>query len=185
MAEANLTYTPSKFLDIQLGYGRNFLGDGYRSLLLSDGSSPYPYLKINTKFWKIKYTNTYMWMKDVRDGVTVDGTYATKYVANHFLSWNVSKRMNLGFFESVVWANQNNRGFDMNFINPIIFYRAVEFSSSSKSGNMLLGLTSKYKWNNQINLYGQLLIDEFSFNEVKAGNNSWKNKFAYQLGAKY
>lgn len=53
----------------------------------------------------------------------------------------------------------------MSFVNPIIFYRAVEFASSSKSGNALLGLTTKYKWNNQINFYGQFLIDEFSFND--------------------
>lgn len=185
MAEANLTFAPSKFFDIQLGYGRNFLGDGYRSLILNDGVSPYPYLKINTTFWKIKYTNTYMWLKDVRDAVTVDGTYATKYMANHYLSWNVTKRFNLGFFESVVWANQNNRGFDMSFVNPIIFYRAVEISASSKSGNALLGLTGKYKLDNHFNFYGQFLIDEFSFGEVKAGNKSWKNKFAYQMGVKY
>lgn len=185
MAEANITYTPSKFIDLQLGYGRNFIGDGYRSLFLTDGVTPYPYFKINTTFWKIKYTNTYMWLKDVRDAVTVDGTYATKYVANHYLSWNITKRFNLGLFESVVWANQNNRGFDMSFVNPIIFYRAVEISASSKSGNALLGFTSKYKWNNQVNFYGQFLIDEFSLTEVKAGNNSWKNKFAYQIGAKY
>jgi len=185
MAEANLTYAPSKFFDVQLGYGRNFLGDGYRSLILTDGVSPYPYLKINSTFWKIKYTNTYMFLKDVRDAVTSDGTYAGKYVANHYLSWNVTKRFNLGFFESVVWANQNKRGFDMNFFNPIIFYRAVEISASSKSGNALLGLTGKYKLNNQFNVYSQFLIDEFSFGEVKAGNRSWKNKFAYQFGMKY
>jgi len=185
MAEANLTFTPNKFINLQLGYGRNFIGDGYRSLFLTDGVTPYPYFKINTTFWKIKYTNTYMWLKDVRDAVTVDGTYASKYVANHYLSWNVTKRFNLGMFESVVWANQNNRGFDMSFVNPIIFYRAVEISSSSKSGNALLGFTSKYKWNNQVNFYGQFLIDEFSLTEVKSGNNSWKNKFAYQIGAKY
>ena len=185
LAEANLTYTPSKFFNIQLGYGRNFIGDGYRSLLFSDGASPYPYLKINTSFWKIKYTNTYTWMKDVRNEVTVDRTYATKYVANHYLSWNVTKRFNLGFFESVVWSNQNNRGFDFNFVNPIIFYRTVEFSSSSRSGNALLGLTTKYKFNNQFNFYGQFLLDEFSLGEVKKQNQSWKNKFAYQLGLKY
>ncbi|WP_395063045.1 gliding motility protein RemB [Flavobacterium sp.] len=185
MAEANLTFAPSKSFDLQLGYGRNFIGDGYRSLILSDGVSPYPYFKINTTFWKIKYTNTYMWLKDVRDAATVDGTYATKFMANHYLSWNVTKKLNLGFFESVVWANQNNRGFDMSFVNPIIFYRAVEISASSKSGNALLGLTYKYKLNNQFNFYGQFLIDEFSFSEVKAGNQSWKNKFAYQIGAKY
>lgn len=185
MAEANLTFAPSQHINLQLGYGRNFIGDGYRSLLMSDGASPYPFFKINSTFWKIKYTNLYMWLKDVRDAVTVDRTYATKYVASHYLSWNVNKRFNLGFFESVVWSNQNNRGFDFNFVNPIIFYRSVEFGSSSRSGNALLGITGKYKWNSQVNFYGQFLVDEFSMGDIKSGNKSWKNKFAYQIGAKY
>lgn len=185
LAEANLTFAPGKFFDLQLGYGRNFIGDGYRSLLLGDGASPYPYFKINTKFWKIKYTNLYTWLKDVRPEVTVDRTYASKYAASHYLSWNATKRLNIGFFESVIWTNQNNRGFDFNFVNPIIFYRTVEFSSSSRSGNALLGLTSKYKWNNSVNLYGQFLLDEFSLGDIKGGNKSWKNKFGYQLGVKY
>jgi hypothetical protein len=185
LAEANITYAPSKIFDFQLGYGRNFIGDGYRSLLESDGASPYPYFKINTTFWKIKYTNTYMWLKDVRPDVTVDKTYATKFMANHYLSWNVSNKLNLGFFESVVWTDTNNRGFDVNFVNPIIFYRSVEFSSSSRSGNALLGMSGKYKWNNNVNLYAQFLLDEFSVSDMAAGENSWKNKFGYQLGAKY
>jgi len=186
LAEANLTYTPSKMINLQAGYGRNFIGDGYRSLITTDGVSPYPFFKINTNFWKIKYTNTYMFLKDIRaEATSPDGTYTTKYMANHYLSWNATKRLNIGLFESVIWANTNGRAFDMSFFNPIIFYRSVEFSSSSKSGNALLGLTYKYKWNNQFNLYGQFLVDEFSFNDIKEGNQSWKNKFGYQLGAKY
>jgi Gram-negative bacterial TonB protein C-terminal len=185
LAEANITFAPNQYMDFQLGYGRNFIGDGYRSLLESDGASPYPYFKINTNFWKIKYTNTFMWLKDVRPEVTLEKTYATKFMANHYLSWNVSNKLNLGFFESVIWANTNDRGFDVSFANPIIFYRSVEFASSSKSGNALLGLTAKYKHNNQINTYGQFLLDEFSLGEVKKQNNSWKNKFGYQLGIKY
>jgi len=184
-ADANLTYTPSKAINLQLGYGRNFIGDGYRSLLMGDGASPYPYFKINTTFWKIKYTNTYMWLKDVRPEVTDEKTYATKFMANHYLSWNVSKRLNIGMFESVVWSNTNDRGFDMNFVNPIIFYRTVEFTSSSRSGNAVLGLTAKYKWNNQINFYGQFILDEFSLGEIKEQNKSWTNKYGYQIGAKY
>lgn len=185
MAEANLSYTPSKFINLNLGYGKNFIGDGYRSLLLSDGASPHPYFKMNTTFWKIKYTNLYTWLKDVRPEVTEDRTYATKFTASHYLSLNITNRWNLGFFESVVWTNRNNRGFDMSFANPIIFYRTVEFTSSARSGNALLGLTSKYKISNQINVYGQFLLDEFSLDDVKEGNKSWKNKFGYQLGAKY
>jgi hypothetical protein len=184
-ADANISYTPSKVFNFQIGYSRNFIGDGYRSLLEGDGASPYPFFKINTTFWKIKYTNTYMLLKDVRPEVTFERTYTTKYMANHYLSWNASKRLTIGFFESVVWANSNGRGFDPNFLNPVIFYRSVEFSSSARSGNALLGLTGKYKCNNKLNFYGQFLIDEFSFGDVQAGNKSWRNKFGFQIGGKY
>jgi hypothetical protein len=185
LAEANLTFQPSKMINLNLGYGRNFVGDGYRSLITTDGVTPYPFVKINTSFWKIKYTNTFMWLNDVRQDATTEKTFSKKYVANHYLSWNATKRLNIGFFESVVWADTNNRGFDMNFVNPIIFYRSVEFASSARSGNALLGLTSKYKFSNQINFYGQFLLDEFSLGDVKKQEGSWKNKYGYQLGAKY
>lgn len=185
LAEANLSYTPSKFLNLNLGYGRNFIGDGYRSMLLGDGVSPHPYVKINTTFWKIRYTNVYTWLKDVRPEVTLDGTYAQKYAAAHYLSLNLTKRWNIGLFESVVWAKKDNRGFDMSFVNPIIFYRSVEFASSSKSGNALLALTTKYKFSDQWQFYAQYLLDEFSLSDMRAGEQSWKNKFGYQLGIKY
>lgn len=185
LAEASIKFTATRFFDATLGYGRNFIGDGYRSILQGDATSPYPFIKFNTTFWKIKYTNTYMFLRDVTPANTAEDTYASKYMANHYLSWNATKRLNIGLFESVVWSNSNGRGFDANFINPIIFYRAVEFASSPKSGNALLGLTAKYKINSQINTYGQFLIDEFSIGDVSSSNKSWKNKFGYQIGAKY
>ena len=184
-AEAYLSYSPAKFLNLQFGHGKNFIGDGYRSLLLSDVASPSPFLKLNTKFWKIKYTNTWMWLKDIRPEVEVDGAYLTKYMANHYLSWNVSKRLNLGFFESVMWIKNENRGFDINYLNPIIFYRAIEFETGQDAGNAVLGASAKYKWNDNINLYGQFVLDEFSLGDIKAGDKSWKNKYGYQIGLKY
>lgn len=185
VAEAYLSYTPAKFINIQFGHGKNFIGDGYRSLLQSDATSPYPFLKLNTKFWKIKYTNTWMWLRDVRPEVSEDGAFLTKYMANHYLSWNVSKRLNVGLFESVLWANDNDRGFDINYLNPVIFYRAIEFSTGQDAGNAILGASAKYKWNNKVNLYGQFILDEFSLSDITGGEKSWKNKFGYQLGMKY
>ena len=185
VAEAYISYTPADFLNVQFGHGKNFIGDGYRSLFQSDVSSPYPFLKLNTTFWKIKYTSTWMWLKDVRDEVVEDKAFLTKYMANHYLSWNVSKRLNIGLFESVIWADTNGRGFDVNYLNPIIFFRAIEFQTGQGAGNAILGLSSKYKWNNKVNLYGQFVLDEFSLGDVKAGEKSWKNKFGFQLGAKY
>jgi hypothetical protein len=185
VAEAYLSYTPVDFLNIQFGHGKNFIGDGYRSLLQSDVTSPHPFLKLNATFWKIKYTSTWMWLKDVRPEVLVDKAFLTKYMANHYLSWNVSKRLNIGLFESVMWADDNGRGFDVNYLNPIIFFRAIEFQTGQGAGNAILGLSSKYKLNNKVNLYGQFVLDEFSLNDVTGGEKSWKNKFGYQLGTKY
>ncbi|WP_248724249.1 gliding motility protein RemB [Seonamhaeicola sp. ML3] len=185
VAEAYLSYSPVDFLNIQFGHGKNFIGDGYRSLLLSDVTSPHPFLKLNTKFWKLKYTNTFMWMKDVRDEVVEDKAFLTKYVANHYLSWNVSKRFNLGLFESVLWTNSNDRGFDVNYLNPVIFYRAIEFETGQGAGNALLGAAAKYKFTDNINAYAQFILDEFSLSDIKGGEKSWKNKYGYQVGVKY
>ncbi|MFD1161746.1 gliding motility protein RemB [Hwangdonia seohaensis] len=185
VAEAYLSYAPAKFINIQFGHGKNFIGDGYRSLLLSDVASPHPFLKLNTKFWKIKYTNTWLWLKDVRPEVTEDGAFLTKYLASHYLSWNVSKRFNLGLFESVIWTNSNNRGFDVNYLNPIIFYRAIEFETGQDAGNAIIGASAKYKWNDNVNMYSQFVLDEFSLGDIKGGERSWKNKYGYQIGVKY
>lgn len=185
VAEAYLSYAPVDFMNIQFGHGKTFIGDGYRSLFVSDVASPSPYLKLNTKFWKIQYTNTWTWLKDVRPEVTEDGAFLTKYIANHYLSWNVSKRLNIGLFESVIWANTNDRGFDINYLNPIIFFRAIEFETGQDAGNAIVGASAKYKWNDKVHLYSQFILDEFSLSDIKGGDKSWKNKFGYQLGFKY
>ncbi len=185
VAEGYLSFTPAEFINIQFGHGKNFIGDGYRSLILSDNASPYPYLKLNTNFWKLKYTNTWMSLRDVRPAVVNSGSYRTKYIANHYLSLNVTKRLNLGFFESVMWENDNDRGFDINYLNPVIFYRAIEFATGADGGNAIIGLTGKYKFSNNMYAYGQWLIDEFSSGDIFGGDGSWKNKLGFQLGLKY
>jgi hypothetical protein len=185
LATGYLSYSPGELFNFQFGHGKNFLGDGYRSLFLSDVGSPSPFFKINTTFWKLKYTNTWMSLRDVRQEATIDGAFTTKYMATHYLSYNITKRWNIGLFESVLWDNSNDRGFDLNYINPIIFYRAIEFSTGPRSGNALIGLSSKYKFSDNFLMYGQLIIDEFSTSDVFGGEKSWKNKLGYQIGAKY
>ena len=187
MAEAEISYTPSKFFNFQFGTGKNFIGDGYRSMFLVDGAFNYPYFKINTTFWNIKYTNYWMWMQDIRPEVALDGdVHRKKFVTAHYLSWNVTDRINVGFFESIVWADTTGqRGFDMNYLNPVIFYRPVEFGLGSDGGNALVGFSTKIKITNSIQFYGQAILDEFTLAEVKASNGYWANKFAFQVGANY
>ena len=49
MASGYFTYKLSKFSVLQFGTGKNFIGDGYRSMILSDNAFIYPYLRIQTK----------------------------------------------------------------------------------------------------------------------------------------
>lgn len=185
VATGYLSYTPSKYFNFQLGQGKNFIGEGHRSLFLSDNASPHFYFKINTTIWKLKYTNTWMALKDVRSDVLNENrSYKNKYMATHYLSYNVTKRLNIGLFESVIWDNAGD-GVNVSYLNPIIFYQAIQFSLGSRSGNALIGLSAKYKITDKINVYGQFIIDEFSSGDVFSGDGSWKNKTGYQVGIKY
>ena len=185
IAEAYLSYSPNKFFNFQFGHGKNFIGDGYRSFMLSDVASPYTHFKISTQFWKIKYTNLWMWLDDVRPELSVNELSPRKFVAMHHLSWNVNKRLNIGLFEATVTENENNRGFDIEFFNPVIFYRAVEFTRGSEGGNAIIGLNSKYKLTDNISAYSQFVLDELTVGRFFDGSGYWANKFAFQIGAKY
>ncbi len=179
--QGHLIYTPNRFFSFTAGRGNHFWGDGYRSFFLSDNASAYPYLRIESTFWKIKYTNLYSWHKDI-----TTGRARNKFSASHHLSWNISDNFNLGIFETVVWAGQDtliNRGFDINYINPVIFYRPVEFAQGSND-NSLLGINLKGKIKNNHILYGQLLLDEFLLAELRSDQKWWGNKYSIQLGYK-
>ncbi len=179
-----LNYDATDFLNLEFGSGNNFLGDGYRSLFLSDNASPNAYFKVETSFWKIKYTNIYQSLRNLNDR-TAEGSFLPKYNAIHYLSYNVNNRLTLGLFESVMFASEPERGFDWNFVNPLLFWNMAEYSLGSRSGKSTIGLSYKYKWSDKINTYGQWLIDELAVGDVAAMDKSWRNKFGLQLGMKY
>jgi len=180
------SYSPSKHFNFQLGTDKTFLGDGYRSLLLSDNSSAYPFLKITTDFWKIKYVNLWGQFTDTQQPFIRDMGYAKKWASIQYLSWNTTKWFNISVFESVMWANAdsaNYRGFDFSYANPVIFLRPIEFSNGSPD-NVMMGANFKITIKKKYILYSQAMIDEFNLRELKANTGYWSNKYGYQLGAK-
>ncbi len=185
-ASAYISYTPSKHFNIQFGHGKNFIGDGYRSLLLSDNAFNYPYLKITTNIWRFKYINLYAQFQDLKTPHSYYLGYDKKYGTFHYLSYTINKRLDVSLFEAIIWKaadSTGNRGFDINYLNPVIFYRPVEFSLGSPD-NAMLGLNVSYKIRHHNVAYGQLLLDEFQIHEVMSGNGWWGNKQAFQLGLK-
>lgn len=180
-----VSFQASRFFNVQLGYGKQFVGDGYRSFLLSDNAFNYPYLRIQSNFWKIQYTNLYTQLRDVRFQ-TVDNIYRRKYMVAHHLSVKLGDRWRIGLYESVVYADSTNtRGLEWDYLVPVIFYRPVEFALGSEGGNVVLGMNVHYQAADRLQVYGQIALDEFKFDEVFAGDGWWANKYTVQVGAKW
>jgi hypothetical protein len=183
-ATAILSYTPIKQLNITLGQDKTFIGDGYRSILLSDNAAPAPLLRLTANVGQVQYMMMWTYMQDINQPKFDSfGGNRRKWGLFHYLDWNVSNSLSLGFFNAYIVPEAddqgNRRGFDVNFINPVLF--ASGLGSSSQPGNALVGFTGKYKIFDKTALYGQLLLDRF-----KAGNffesSNTDNTGGLQLG---
>ncbi|WP_421754526.1 hypothetical protein [Croceimicrobium sp.] len=181
-----LSYRANKYFTFTAGQGRNFFGEGYRSMLLSDAGFSYPFFRIETDVWKFKYINLWAQLYDTRKVAQVNaGILAKKYLSSHLLSIALTDRWNLGIFESIVYGDTNQlQGLDASFLNPIVFYRPVEFAVGSRGGNALMGLQSSYKLKQGRMVYGQFILDEFNLASITGGDGSWVNKYGWQLGFK-
>ena len=184
-AAGYVAYKPGKFFFLELGHGKHFIGEGFHSLFLSDNAANYPYFQISANFWHVKYTTMWTAYQDLRPEFTVNGVYKKKFSAIHYISWNATKKLNLGFFETVVWYNENRRGFDVNFLNPLIFFKTAELEAGSGGSNTLVGLSMRYQLPYNISVYGQFLLDEMTISKFFGDKGYWGNKFGYQIGMKY
>ena len=172
-------------ISVMFGHSRNFIGFGQRSLFLSDFATDYLFLKFNTKIWIFNYQNIFAQLVD-KAGPVNTGPWPKKYMALHYLSINLTKKLNIGLVESITFHDNKNsgRGFDLNYLNPVIFYRAVEHYVGDPD-KVMVGLNIGYQPFRNIRTYGQLMINEFRLNDLREGNGHYGNKFGYQLGLKY
>ncbi len=180
-ARGYLTFNVTKYIDVAFGYDRNFIGNGHRSLFLSDVGNSNLFLKLNTRIWKFNYQNLFMELHNA-DNRSGDRLIGKKYAAMHHLDVAVTKWLNVGLFEGVVFGRPNR--FDFGYLNPIIFYRSVEQQNGSFD-NSVAGLDVKANLPHKIQVYGQLMLDEFLLSEIKNNRGWWANKWGLQFGAKY
>ncbi len=180
-ARGYITFNAAKYIDFQIGYDKNFIGNGYRSLFLSDWGNSNLFVKVNTRIWKFNYQNLFMELMP-QFTKTSDEILDRKYAAMHHLSMNVTPWLNIGLFEGVIFGRKNH--FDFQYMNPIIFYRHIEGTIGSPD-NAVAGFDFKANVAHRLQFYGQFLLDEFRLKELRNTPTSWVNKFGIQAGMKY
>lgn len=182
MAGGYISVSPIKQMNIQFGHGTNFIGNGYRSLLLSDNSAPYAYLKLNGNFWKgkIDYTLNYAFLQNLiryPEYTTTESTYHRKAGTFHYLSYTPHPKVQIGFFEGIMWKRSDSLGtkpFDYNFVNPVIFVNSAIFGLNDQKRNSLIGLNISAQPIRNMEIYAQCMVDDFR-----------SKKWGVQLGLKY
>ncbi|NIJ56038.1 capsule assembly Wzi family protein [Dyadobacter arcticus] len=184
-ARGYITFRPLKSVNVKFGHDYNVFGSGYRSLILSDNSSPYLFLRIDTQLGRFRYTNLWTSMINAGKDSFAEFLRRKKFAAIHHLSVNITDNINFGIFEAEVFNRDSvGGGYDLNYLNPIIFYRYVESYIGSQD-NALLGFDFRWLLGKQASIYGQFVLDEFLTKFLFNGSGSWTNKYSLQLGGKY
>ena len=187
MSSGYISFTPSEHFNLQLGHSKHFIGEGYRSLLLSDNSFNYPFLKLATTFSKFQYINMFTAFQQVLPYDSRKLVYQRKHGTFNYLSYIINKNIELGLFEAIIWQTSDTtyeNKLDMNFVNPVILVRPFQYSMNSEN-NILLGLNAKVRLTKNIQLYGQLIVDNFDLSKSKQDNGYFENKYGYQVGMKF
>ena len=176
-SSAKLIYTPNKYLLFNLGYGTNFIGDGYRSLLLSDYNTNYPYFRTSINLGKVQYS--VMFSQYITDNNSY--TYALgaprKWGQTYLLDWHVTRNFNIGVFNAVISSIENanhESDFGLTHFSPIIFAHGSKSPSGLKN-NDIYGLNLKYTIVPTVDVYAQLMLD-------KTGSADWEKRYGYQVG---
>lgn len=184
MSTGYASYSPIEQLNIQFGQGKHFIGNGYRSLLLSDNASPAPYLGITAQLLKnkIQYKSVSSWMQSLtRLPATnsAEALFKRKGASFRYLSFIPTKNLQLGIFEGVIYQNYidsiGQTPLPPNFYIPIIGINTLT-NGLSGINNSLLGLNFNYNIAKSYSIYGQYLFDDKNKNGLQLGGK-WFNCF--------
>lgn len=177
-AIGSLIYQPFKVLTLSAGNNAHFIGDGYRSMLLSDNSYSSPYFQVNYRFlpkWEFIYLRTKLLNLTRKPASTsVEAYYQPKAYAVNYLSFNPTTKLTLSLFEGTIYSRgdsiSSNRANPM-YYNPIPFLSTFLLKPSEVTS--LIGLNIGYTPIDNWRIYGQ-----FAYNQSTTG-------IAGQLGTRF
>lgn len=175
-----VSVSPHKRLNIQFGHDQHFIGHGHRSIILSDNSFNYPYLKADLQVAKkLWYTVTWMQLQELRRlpaRTTPEALFYRKNASYYTLTFKPSVRWEFSLIEAVQWQIMNRAGtlpYNPWQLNPLLGVATPVFGLNARN-NVMLGAQAAWWMTKDIQLYSQLMVDDLK-------NGRW----GAQLGGKY
>ena len=169
-AGGTVSWAPRHFVNVQFGHGKHFVGNGYRSVLLSDNAFNYPFLKASWLLLKdrLQYSTIYAKLQMAGEanrlptGESSESIFYWKRATFNHLSINVGPAQ-IGLFESTQFKTiqqGGSRAFNGMQLNPVIGVNTIVYGFDNTDVNNLLGLDLKLKLTDKLFLYGQVAADD-------------------------
>jgi hypothetical protein len=181
----SLAYTNGPFV-VSLERNRARWGRGERgTLLLSDYGAPYDMLRIEARFWRLRFTSftgeLHQYPEIARfhyydaAGAPTDSVAVSKHISGHRVELNVSERLSIGLQEAVVYGGR----WDLTYANPLMFLKGGEHTNGDHD-NAAMGADFRFRLHRSHSIYGELLLDDLTTG--KLGSDWYGNKLGWQLG---
>ena len=165
-AIGSFLYKPIENLEIRAGNAPDFIGSGYRSLILSDHSYQAPSLDVKYTFlkkwnYRVRRTRLFNLIRKPTFS-TVEAYYQPKAAAMHSLSYEVSPEISIGLFEHSIWS----KGDTVTTRPHGLYYAPLPFLSLSQKDNFnLYGLNASEIIGGKVRFYQQFVFSAF---QIKA-----------------
>lgn len=183
MANGYVGIEAAKWLSINFGHSKQFIGDGHRSLLLSDNAFNYPYASYILRFgaenqFQYRYNIALMQNLDrLPAGDTPESIFKRKYMSYSYFSYKPVPTLELGFYESVIWKDYDNQTgtepFNYNALNPVPLVNTAIYGFDNAKANPMIGLNLGWQPVQKLRFYAQAMLDDPD-----------QQKYGYQLGIK-
>ncbi len=109
-----------------------------------------------------------------------EGQYPDKHLIFHSFDFQVTDRLELGFFESVVWGDR----FEFLYLAPFGEYFAAQ-SLTGFEDNSYFGVHGKWRPAENLAVLGQVYVDDLNFQDIMKLQLDTKYKFAGELGLRW
>ena len=180
-AIGQLFYRPTSWLSLYAGHGKNKIGEGYRSIFLSENSFVYPYFRIDIEALDKRLTFTQLttsFQELFRLPVSADteSPFLRRAGNFHYVSYRINNRLRAAIVDGIVMQNvdrNGSRGFYWDQISPIpiLSYYVHQNSDDHYS---FIGLELSYLLTNGLQTYFQAMRSNAGSYGGQFGIKWWK-----------
>ncbi len=169
VSSGSLQYQPWNAVILRVGSERQFIGNGYRSMLWSDAIFPTPYIQARwiTPNRKWQYSSGFHLLQTLDrlpKGEVPESLFKRKGASVNYLSVKPWRGAELGLFECVIWNMYDSAGTQGPEVGAYIPLWGVNTLLYAKDtiNNSVAGVNISQSLQRNFLLYGQLVLDNIS-----------------------